>query len=578
MVASDGRASRAEPALAGQRRLLEELGGTYREIVGDRVPAALVDFAHSEMATQMVIGASRRGHGREVLHGAVVNAVIRHADGFDVHVVAPTHEDDEVVVPAGPRPRFRRRRRGSISRRRQILGAILAVTVLPVLTVVLAAARETITLPTDLLLFLAASVGIALVGGVVVGVAAAVGASLLVNWFFVPPFHTFTISDPENVIALAIFVAAAAGASILVDRVATRRREALQARAEARMLAHTSGILIGEPDPVPGLLDQLRTTFSIEAVSLLSNGDDGWTIDASSGPDPPSAPSDGERWDLTADGTTILVLRDAHLSADDQRVLRTFLSSLLLALQSRRLQAEAAVAARLTEADQLRTALLQAVSHDLRTPLASIKASATSLLQPDVAWEPEQRRQFAETIDVEADRLNRLVSNLLDMSRLNAGVMTVAARPVYLEDVVAAALGSLDHDPSQVSVSVPETLAPVSVDAALLERALANIVANALAWSPSAGSVRIEGAEVGDRVHLRVIDRGPGVDPADRERVFQPFQRLGDHSTLAGVGLGLAVARGFIEATGGRVELDDTPGGGLTVLIDLPIAGDDAGA
>ena len=378
-----GGSAGAEPALATQRRLLEELGGTYREIVGDDVPAALVDFARSEMATQMVIGTSRRGRGYELLHGAVVNTVIRHAHGFDVHVVAQAEEDDEVVVPAAPRPRFRRRR-GSLSRRRQLVGAILAVTVLPLLTVVLAAARENITLPTDLLLFLAATVGIALVGGVVVGVAAAVGASLLVNWFFVPPFHTFTVSDPENVIALAIFVAAAAGASILVDRVATRSREALRARGEARMLAHTSGILIGEPDPVPGLLDQLRATFSIEAVSLLSAGDGGWTIDASSGPDPPAVPVDGEWWDLTADGTTILVLRDAHLSADDQRVLRAFLSSLLLALQSRRLQAEAAEAARLTEADRLRTALLQAVSHDLRTPLASIKVSATSLLQPDV--------------------------------------------------------------------------------------------------------------------------------------------------------------------------------------------------
>src|SRR5262249_40952864 len=217
----------------------------------------------------------------------------------------------------------------------------------------------------------------------------------------------------------------------------------------------------------------------------------------------------------------------------------------------------------------------QAVSHDLRTPLASIKASATSLLQSDVAWDAEQRREFLETIDVEADRLNRLVSNLLDMSRLNAGAVTVAARPLYLEDVVAAALASLDHDPEHVLVSVPETLAPVSVDPALLERALANVVANALAWSPPGAPVRIEGAEVAGRVHLRVIDRGPGVAPADRERVFRPFQRLGDNSTQAGVGLGLAVARGFIEATGGGIELDDTPGGGLTVLIDLPIAGED---
>ncbi len=579
VVPSDGLETRAGPVLGDQRRLLEELGGTYREIVGDGVPTALVDFARSEMATQMVIGASRRSRWHELLHGAVVNAIVRRAEGFDVHVIAQGDASDDTDPSSVDRrsPRRPPRARGAISRRRQAVGAGLALVGLPLLTAVLAATRDHVTLPTDLLLFLVATVAVALVGGVVVGVGTAIGASLLVNWYFVPPLHTFTISDPENVTALAIFVAAAAGASVLVDRVASRSREALQARAEAGALARTSGILIGEPNPLPGLLDQLRSTFSLEAVSLLSNRDDGWIIDASSGPDPPSEPFDGERWDLTTDGTAVLVVRGAHMSADDQRVLRTFLSSLVLALQSRRLQAEAAVAARLTEADQLRTALLQAVSHDLRTPLASIKASATSLLQSDVAWDVDQRREFAEAIDVEADRLNRLVGNLLDMSRLNAGAVQVSSRPVYLEDVVASALGSLEHDPANVAVSVPETLPPVSVDPALLERALANIVANALAWSPSPGYIRIEGAEVAGRIHLRVIDRGPGVDPADRQRVFQPFQRLGDHSTLAGVGLGLAVARGFIEAIGGRVELDDTPGGGLTVLIDLPIADDTIG-
>jgi two-component system sensor histidine kinase KdpD len=270
----------------------------------------------------------------------------------------------------------------------------------------------------------------------------------------------------------------------------------------------------------------------------------------------------------------VLVLRGAHLTADDQRVLRTFLSNLAVALHSRRLQTDAEVAAHLAEADALRTALLQAVSHDLRTPLASIKASATSLLQSDVAWTPDQRLEFANTIDTEADRLNRVVTNLLDMSRLQAGAVTVASRPVYLEDIVATALASVDHDPRRVVVEVPETVPPVEADPALLERAVANIVANALAWSPADAVVRVEAAPIGHRVHLRVIDRGPGVDQADRERVFQPFQRLGDRSTQAGVGLGLAVARGFVQVLGGEILLEDTPGGGLTVVFDLPAASD----
>src|SRR5262249_40971530 len=254
-----------------------------------------------------------------------------------------------------------------------------------------------LTLATDLLLFLVATVAIAVMGGTVIGVIAAVLASLLTNWYFVEPRHTLTIADPDNVVALTIFVVAAVAASILVERIATRSREALQARAEAEALARTSSILIGEPNPLPDLLDHLRTNFGLESVSLLSNRDDGWIVDASSGPNPPSEPFDGERWDLARDGSSVLVMRGAKLSADDQRVLRTFLSNLALALQSRRLQAEAAMAAHLSEADQLRTALLQAVSHDLRTPLATIKASATSLLQSDVSWDVNQRREFAQT-------------------------------------------------------------------------------------------------------------------------------------------------------------------------------------
>jgi two-component system sensor histidine kinase KdpD len=494
---------------------------------------------------------------------------VSRAEGFDVHVIA--QRDDE-QAPSPGRPERRPRRRAPPARRRVAAWALTLVG-LPLLAAALAAAgRDTITLATDLLLFLVATVGIAVLGGILVGVVAALAASLLANWFFVEPIHTLTIADPENVVAIAIFVAAAIGASVLVERIRRRSQEAFQARAEAGALARTSGILIGAPDPLPELLDQLRTTFALRSVSLLSNRDDGWVLDASAGDDPPTDPYHGDPWDLVEDGTSVVVLRGAQLSADDQRVLRTFLSNLALALESRRLQAEAAVAAHLAEADQLRTALLQAVSHDLRTPLASIKASASSLLQSDVGWDAEELRAFAQTIDSAADRLNHLVGDLLDMSRVQAGALRANVRQVFLEDVVAAALASIDHRPDQVEIDVPDSLPAVDTDPTLLERALAHLVVNSLAWSPRGRPVRVEGALVGDRLHLRVIDRGPGVDRLDRERVFQPFQRLGDRGSHAGVGLGLAVARGFVEAVDGTIVLDDTPGGGLTVLIDLPVA------
>jgi two-component system sensor histidine kinase KdpD len=584
VISSDGLESRAGPELEDQRRLLEQLGGSYREIAGDRVSSALVEFARSEKATQVVIGASQSSRWHELLHGSVVNAIVGRAHGFDVHVIAQARPEAgdlaslAVETPRQGKRRWPRRTRRGPSARRKLFAVVLAIIGLPVLTAILASSHSQLTLATDLLLFLVATVAVAVTGGLVIGVGAAIASSLLTNWYLVEPRHTLTVADPENVVALTIFVLSAVAASILVDRIATRSREAMQARAEAEALARTSSILIGEPNPLPDLLDHLRLSFGLEAVSLLSNRDDGWILDASAGPNPPTEPFEGERWDLTRDGSSVVVLRGARLSADDQRVLRTFLSDLALALQSRRLQAEAAVAAHLAEADQLRTALLQAVSHDLRTPLATIKASATSLLQSDVSWDVDQRREFAQTIDDEADRLNRLVGNLLDMSRLHAGAVSVAVRPVYLEDVVAAALGSIDHDPGRLLVSVPETLPAVHADPALLERALANIIANALAWSPPGAPVAVEGAEVAGRIHLRIIDRGPGVLPADRGKVFQPFQRLGDRSSQAGVGLGLAVARGFIEALGGAIELDDTPGGGLTVVVDLAEASSDAAA
>jgi two-component system sensor histidine kinase KdpD len=256
-------------------------------------------------------------------------------------------------------------------------------------------------------------------------------------------------------------------------------------------------------------------------------------------------------------------------------VLQAFVAQLDAALEHRRLSEQAAGADALAEADLLRTAILRAVSHDLRTPLASIKAAATSLLQRDVEWTGADRQDFLRTIDEEADRLNTLVGNLLDMSRLEAGAVRAQVRPVALEDIVPVALSGLPGR-DRVEVTVPETLPQVLADPTLLERAVANLAANALRHSPVGRTVRIEAGAFGARIDLRVIDSGSGVAPSDRERVFEPFQRLGDHDTDTGVGLGLAVARGFVRSMGGDLELEDTPGGGLTAIVSLPCSTPDA--
>jgi two-component system sensor histidine kinase KdpD len=255
----------------------------------------------------------------------------------------------------------------------------------------------------------------------------------------------------------------------------------------------------------------------------------------------------------------------------DRRVLRAFADQLAAALQARRLAQAAAQADRLAAANDLRAALLAAVSHDLRTPLASIKTSVTSLLQHDVQWPLEATEQFLATIDEETDRLDALVGNLLDMSRLQTGALTMLTRPVGLEEVVPAAVAGLADRARRVEIAVPETLPRVEADAALLERVIANVVANAVAWSPPDQPIQLTARDLDGRVALQVIDHGPGIAPDDRERVFQPFQRLGDSGTT-GVGLGLAVARGFIQAMDGTISLTDTPGGGLTVLVMLSTA------
>jgi two-component system, OmpR family, sensor histidine kinase KdpD len=221
--------------------------------------------------------------------------------------------------------------------------------------------------------------------------------------------------------------------------------------------------------------------------------------------------------------------------------------------------------------DRARTALLHAVSHDLRTPLATIKAMASGLLDRSVPWQPEHVQEAHEVIDQEADRLNQLIGNLLDASRLETGTLAVAIEPTRVPEVIEAALRSLSGGSGPVEVHAEAELPEVLADHSLLERAVANVVDNARRYSPADSPITISADEIGDDVHLCVADRGPGIPPERRESVTAPFQRLDDRSGI-GVGLGLSIVEGFVRAMGGRLLLDDTPGGGLTVTIVLRVA------
>jgi K+-sensing histidine kinase KdpD len=431
-------------------------------------------------------------------------------------------------------------------------GAGLAVLGLAALTAALIPARESLAVASVALLYLVPVVAAAVTGGIWPALAGAVVADLLVNFFFVPPLHTLTVERRDNLITLVVYLLVAASVAVAVDVAARQREQAARRGAEAALLARFAAEPVAEQS-LPRLLDQVRTTFGMAAVALVSGGEAVAQV-GSHGAGPPTLST------RAGDGTR-LVAWGPEVFGEDRRTLGRLAAAAARALEAQQLAGQAR---ELADIDRVRAALLAAVGHDLRTPLAAIKAAVSSLRQRDIDWPPEARAELLATVEESSDRLDALVDNLLSMSRLQAGVLSVHPRPVALDGVVAQALLH-----STVEVDVPDDLPLVRADPGLLERVVANLVANAVAVSRD---VLVQAELAGDQVELRVIDHGPGVPAADRERIFAPFQRLHDHTTTGGLGLGLAIARGFTEAMGATLTPSDTPGGGLTQTIRLDVA------
>ena len=579
---SDGLAGSSIAALDQQRLLVESLGGSYHSVIGDDVAESVLEFARANNATQIVIGASRRNALVAALTGPGTGTTItRRSGSIDVHVVSHEYVGKGQVLP---------RITGGVTRRRQVLAVVVAAVLIAVLVPVLAETRDSVSLASDLLLFLLIVVIVSLIGGIWPALVTAIAASLIVNYYFVPPLHQFSISEPENALALGVFVVIAALVSRVVDMAARRTSEAARSNAEAETMSTLAGSVLRGEQAIPALLERVRETFAVDRVSLLrrdspapaSEGPGGmrgsWTCLASVGDYPCAHPEDGDA-EAAVGPDLVLVLGGRPLAAEDQRVLNAFAAQVGVAFEQRRLTEVANAAADVAEADRMRTALLNAVSHDLRTPIASAKAAISSLRSGEVEWSREDRQELLATADDALDRLTDLVTNLLDLSRLQAGVLSVAIHPVDVDEVVGIALDHVravvpDRSWQLVEVDVPSTLPEVAADPGLLERVIANLVENALRHTPPDKPVRITASAIGDVVEVRVIDRGPGIPVDDRQQVFAPFQRLDDHGASGGtgVGLGLAIARGFVEAMRGTVTLEDTPGGGLTAAVSLPTA------
>jgi two-component system sensor histidine kinase KdpD len=499
----------------------------------------------------------------------VINDVIRHSGrGVDVHIISAGPSD--VAGSTQPIALSARFMPTPLSSRRQRIGFTLALAGLPILTALLIPARNSLGLQNALLCYLLAVVAIATVGGIWPAATACLVGFALLNWFFAPPLHTFTIANRRDVFTVVAFVVIAAVISTLVDLANRRRLDALRARTEAEALSRMAAIVLREADPVSELVHDLVGVLALEGAAVLRPTKDGWTVEASAGARPPRSPVEGETAVDVADDA-VLVLRGRPAHPRDRALINAIAVQLGVALDRRRLQGEAATAEALAKTDELRTALLAAVGHDLRTPLASIKTAATSLLAGDVALDESVQLELLEMIDSETDRLTALVGNLLDMSRIQTGAVIVKSQPIGLEEVLAEAAATVASS-DRVTFELDEGLPPVCADAALLERVVANLLGNALTFSPAGTSVWVRAGRDGDRVVLRVVDLGRGIPETDRARVFQAFQRLGDNPDGSGVGLGLAVASGFVTAMGGELTVEDTPGGGCTMVVTLPVA------
>jgi len=470
-------------------------------------------------------------------------------------------------------PPARRAPAGGVGARRRLAGIAVAALGLPLLTLLLDGTRASLTLESQAMIYLLAVVAVAVVGGIAVALVTAVVAALLINYFFVAPLHTFDVTQGDQEVALVVFVIVAAVVSGAVELATRRARAAAEASAQADTLTRIAGGDLDETHTLRNVLARARETFGMETVVLKERdpATGGWEDVEVAG----WSPSGGEaplRFDVALGRHLRMIGRGDALFAEDQRILQAFAAAAQTAYEGRRLTEEARAGRTLATVDRQRTALLAAVGHDLRTPLAAIKAAASTLRQTDIEWTADEREALLGTIEASTDRLSGVVGNLLDASRLQAGALTVQTGPVALDEVVAAAVLAVADARDAVVIDVAEDLPPVLADRGLLERVLVNLLDNAVHHGAGDEPVRIRAYALSESAKIEVVDHGVGVTTAERERMFDAFARLDGPRATSGVGLGLSVARGFAEAMGGALVADDSPGSGLTMRLRLPLA------
>ncbi|QBJ98525.1 sensor histidine kinase KdpD [Rhodococcus sp. ABRD24] len=558
VVRGDGLAGVSADEMGRVRKLAANIGASLHSVVGDDVPTTLLEFAREVNATQLVIGTSRRSRWARILDEGIGAAIVQQSGKIDVHMV--THDE------AATRQRISILGRGE----RRLLSWAAALVVPSIATALMVLIDRVAGVGGQNALFFVVVLSVALLGGVGPAILSALVSGLLLNFFFTAPLYSLTIAQPDNFITTIVLLVVAVAVAVLVDSAAKRAREARRASQEAELLALFAGSVLRGAD-LPALLEKVRETYSQTGVSVISRGEG---VVSAAGAAAPSTVEEADTACEVGDGEYTLLLAGSELGARDRKVLNAVANQAVGLIRQRQLAEEASRANALAEADRLRRSLLSAVSHDLRTPLAAVKAAVSSLRSDDIEFSPEDTAELLATVEESTDQLTALVGNLLDSSRLAAGVVKPTLRRVYLEEVVHRALvgtgfagpGSARRVRDQVKVEVGDAV--VMADSGLLERVLANLVDNALRYAPDE-PVRIGAARVGDRMTITVADTGPGLARGTQDQVFDAFQRLGDRDNTIGVGLGLSVVRGFVEAMGGTVSATDTPGGGLTMVVEL---------
>ena len=452
-------------------------------------------------------------------------------------------------------------RGAALSSRRRIGAWASAGLGLPALAAALLPFQDADSLAAAMLVFLLAVVVIAVLGGLAPAVVGAVVSFLLANLLLTEPYYTFRIQEREHIVELVVFIAVAVLVSVTVDVGARHRVAAERNRLEARLLSTVSGARVGSPS-AEQILKQIADLFAMSSV-VLSGPEGELAHHGAAANDEPALVMD------TTHGLRVVAYGEPPF-AEDGHLLQTLATAAAQAWQAEQVNREAARARELSETDRVRSAILAAVSHDLRTPLSGIKAAASTLRQGDVAWTADEQAELLATIEDSTDRLTAVVSNLLAMTRLQTDALLVRKQAVVIDEVVGRALLSLGGHASDVAVEVPEDLPTVVADPDLLERVIANLVDNATRFDPCHVQVRAERG--GARVRVMVIDHGPGVPPARWDEIFTPFRQLDEQGGHGGSGLGLAIARGFCEAFGAEITPGQTPGGGLTMTVEMEAA------